>query len=103
MQIEYWTPSGHGLPSGMHEGAATKISPGSKFAMKATVRTLSIAREPTSNMMSILFVKEKKKDKVLQKLGRKTKTVRKRIARVAIAVAQVVDAQGMVRMVAHVA
>lgn len=43
--------------------------------MKASVRTLSIAREPMTNLLSILFVKERKKDKVLQKLGRRSKQV----------------------------
>jgi hypothetical protein len=38
---------------------------------------LSVAREPMSNLLSILFVKDRKKDnKVLQKLGRKSKMVK---------------------------
>lgn len=55
---------------------ASKTAAGGKFSLKATVRTLSIAREPMSTLLSMLFVKERKKaDKVLQKLGRKAKPV----------------------------
>lgn len=43
--------------------------------MKVTVRNLCVTKEPVTNFLCILFVKEKKKDKVLQKLGRKTKQV----------------------------
>lgn len=50
---------------------------GNKYSIKASLRTLSIARESMSTLLSIQFVKEKKKDKVLQKLGRKPKPVSK--------------------------
>uniref|UniRef100_A0AC34RLQ3 Phosphofurin acidic cluster sorting protein 2 n=1 Tax=Panagrolaimus sp. JU765 TaxID=591449 RepID=A0AC34RLQ3_9BILA len=81
LQIEYWTigSNSHELPPG---GSHFSLNPsntpksssnGGKFSMKASVRTLSVAREPLSTLLSMLFVKERKKDKVLQKLGRKTK------------------------------
>jgi hypothetical protein len=92
LQIEYWTSlnypcSSSSTSSQLHHqqqsqdrdeyGTAVFQSSnvGSKFSMKASVRTLSIAREPMSNLLSILFVKERKKDKVLQKLGRRSKQV----------------------------
>lgn len=57
------------IPSGKSSSAPT----GSKFSIKATLKTLSIAREMSSNLLSIQFVKEKRKDKVLQKLQIKSK------------------------------
>ncbi|KAI3421973.1 hypothetical protein GPALN_012510 [Globodera pallida] len=86
LQIEYWTsPLGYPFPSAPLTTQCHYFSPqdggghsnvanvGSKFSMKASVRTLSIAREPMSNLLSMLFVKERKKDKVLHKLGRRNK------------------------------
>uniref|UniRef100_A0A915D6B1 Phosphofurin acidic cluster sorting protein 1/2 C-terminal domain-containing protein n=1 Tax=Ditylenchus dipsaci TaxID=166011 RepID=A0A915D6B1_9BILA len=99
LHVEYWTCSdralltGQSTPSSISAATAytyqeqypvgqnsssfkncgTPNSAGSKFSMKASVRTLSVAREPTTNLLCILFVKDKKKDKVLQKLGRKNK------------------------------
>uniref|UniRef100_A0A914PMC9 Phosphofurin acidic cluster sorting protein 2 n=1 Tax=Panagrolaimus davidi TaxID=227884 RepID=A0A914PMC9_9BILA len=86
LQIEYWTASSSAnheiqhfqssdkhYPSSMLSTPQQSKSGGGKFSMKASVRTLSIAREPLSTLLSMLFVKERKKDKVLQKLGRKTK------------------------------
>ncbi|KAE9553926.1 hypothetical protein FO519_002852 [Halicephalobus sp. NKZ332] len=87
LQIEYWTTGSgshdfstpdkliHSNPTAnptIQQGTQ-KGGTGGKFSMKASVRTLSIAREPLSTLLSMLFVKERKKDKVLQKLGRKTK------------------------------
>lgn len=90
LYVEYWTCTANsssanhlsGDPytsAGSHKSPASTISAGTttKFSMKANVRTLSVAREPTTSLLCILFVKDKKKaDKVLQKLGRKTKQVR---------------------------
>ncbi|CAK5023920.1 unnamed protein product [Meloidogyne enterolobii] len=89
LQIEYWTTSNYPCSppaftqqtaqSSFHNDfcspSTSNISTtsGSKFSMKASVRTLSIAREPLNHLLSILFVKERKKDKVLQKLGRRSK------------------------------
>lgn len=85
LQIEYWTTGSgnhdfgaldklvHSTPNSNPALSATQKGAGGKFSMKASVRTLSIAREPLSTLLSMLFVKERKKDKVLQKLGRKTK------------------------------
>lgn len=52
-------------------------SSNSKFSIKASIKmlTISIAREPVSHQLSILSVKDRKKDKVLQKLARKNKHV----------------------------
>ena len=90
LQIEYWTTSNYPCSPPAFTQQATQsfhndfCSPstsnisttsGSKFSMKASVRTLSIAREPLNHLLSILFVKERKKDKVLQKLGRRSKQV----------------------------
>jgi hypothetical protein len=85
LQIEYWTVLSYPCTStsssqNVHHreeagGTSSSSNVGSKFSMKASVRTLSIAREPMTNLLSILFVKERKKDKVLQKLGRKNRQV----------------------------
>ncbi|CAD5224452.1 unnamed protein product [Bursaphelenchus okinawaensis] len=55
-------------------GSAKSSVMGNKYSIKASLRTLSIARESMSSLLSIQFVKEKRKDKVLQKLGRKPKS-----------------------------
>ncbi|KAL3068095.1 hypothetical protein niasHT_038085 [Heterodera trifolii] len=83
LQIEYWTSLGYPFPSSSTApcnyispndvGHSNSANVGSKFSMKASVRTLSIVREPMSNLLSMLFVKERKKDKVLHKLGRRNK------------------------------
>ncbi|KAL7073531.1 hypothetical protein ACQ4LE_007544 [Meloidogyne hapla] len=88
LQIEYWTTPNYPCSPPAFSQQTTQsfhhdfCSPttsnnatnsGSKFSMKASVRTLSIAREPLNHLLSILFVKERKKDKVLQKLGRRSK------------------------------
>uniref|UniRef100_A0A7E4UN95 Phosphofurin acidic cluster sorting protein 2 n=1 Tax=Panagrellus redivivus TaxID=6233 RepID=A0A7E4UN95_PANRE len=85
LQIEYWTASSannndfitsggyHHSPAVPFSNSTPKSSTGGKFSMKAAVRTLSVAREPLSTLLSMLFVKERKKDKMLQKLGRKAK------------------------------
>ena len=92
LQLEYWTlpisatlgqPSLFTSPCGgelatadaASGGASSSAKPngaaGNKFSIKASLKTVSIARECASNLLSITFVKEKRKDKVLQKLGRK--------------------------------
>ncbi|CAD5231916.1 unnamed protein product [Bursaphelenchus xylophilus] len=86
LHLEYWTdlpstslPTHHDLDpldqSFMQNtpGSAKSSVMGNKYSIKATLRTLSIARESMSSLLSIQFVKEKRKDKVLQKLGRKPK------------------------------
>lgn len=56
-------------------GSVISSNINNKVSMKINVRNLCVTKEPVTNSLSILFVKEKKKDKVLQKLGRKTKQV----------------------------
>ncbi|KAI6213539.1 hypothetical protein M3Y94_00162100 [Aphelenchoides besseyi] len=90
LHLEYWTylPTSQSQPVAQQPndfydpvGVAFPTTPGrspapigNKFSIKASLKTLSIARECTSNLLSIQFVKEKRKDKVLQKFGRRAKS-----------------------------
>lgn len=83
LHIEYWMKEGVNSSLQLqpdfvtpisHSPSSTSVqSSNSKFSIKASIKMLSIAREPVSHQLSILFVKDRKKDKVLQKLARKNK------------------------------
>lgn len=88
LQIEYWISSaplpGEVVPyiSGSTMGnvsaspagagsSAKKEAQSTKSSIRSAFRAFSIFRSPPSGLLSLQFVKEKKKDKMLQKLGMK--------------------------------
>lgn len=90
LHVEYWTvASSSNGPNLVHynqqqeptcssssKSQAINVQNNNKFSMKAAVRNLSVSRDPTTNLLCLWFIKVKQKEKVLQKLGRKTKQVK---------------------------
>ncbi|CAJ0567187.1 unnamed protein product, partial [Mesorhabditis spiculigera] len=77
MQVEYWTDPHQQEPGSHAPGhapvAQTPPKKEGKGSLKSTFRTLLVTRTCAQPLLALTFVKEKRKEKMLQKLGMKNR------------------------------